>query len=59
MVHFPAMFDDTGGSPSHVSPWQEVANKLIQHVVLADLRTGKLPKVQADLLLKRLGRCGR
>jgi hypothetical protein len=34
---------------------QEVAKRLTNHVVLADLRTGKLPKDQADLLLKRLG----
>jgi len=33
---------------------EEVAKRLTNHVVLADLRTGKLPKDQADLLLKTL-----
>eukprot|EP00435_Cladocopium_sp_Y103_P033796 s1144_g8.t1 len=32
----------------------EVAKRLTNHVVLAELRTGKLPKDQADLLLKTL-----
>lgn len=33
-----------------------MAQRLTTHVVLAELRTGKLPKDQADQLLKRLGR---